>query len=78
MRNQIVTRGLPMLLVLMGVAVILILAGAGSVGLIFGLVVAGTAGVLLMSMMFYEMANLSDRDRPRNDRVYRRSQARAF
>lgn len=78
MRNQIVTRGLPTLLVLMGLAVILILAGAGSAGLIFGLVVAGTAGILLMSMMLYELANTSGRERRRNERVYRGPQVRAY
>lgn len=78
MRNQVVTRGLPTLLVLMGLAVILILAGAGTAGLVFGLVVAGTAGILLVSAMLYELANASGGERRRNDRLYRRPQARTF
>jgi hypothetical protein len=78
MRHQIVTRGLPTLLVLMGVAVILILGGAGNVGLTFGLVVAGTAGILLVSMLLYEVANSNDRDRPSKDRDYRRPHAKGF
>jgi hypothetical protein len=77
MRPLIVTRGLPMLLVLMGVAVILIIGGSGNLGLTFGLVVAGTAGVLLVSMVLYEVTNGNGRDRPRQDRVYR-PQARGF
>jgi multisubunit Na+/H+ antiporter MnhB subunit len=78
MRYQIVTRGLPTVLVLMGVAVILILGGAGDAGLTFGLVVAGTAGILLVAMLLYEVANSNDRDRPSKDRVYRRPQAKGF
>ena len=78
MRHQIVTRGLPTLLVLMGVAVILILGGAGNVGLTFGLVVAGTAGVLLVLMLLYEVANSNDRGRSREDHVYRRPHAKGF
>lgn len=66
------------MLVLMGVAVILILAGAGSVGLAFGLVVAGAAGIMLVSMMFYDVANSNGRDWSREDRLYRRSHARGF
>lgn len=77
MRNQIATRGLPALLVLMGVAVILIIAGAGSVGFTFGLVVALTAGAFLVASMLYEVAN-SNRDRRREDRVYRRPHVRGF
>lgn len=78
MRHQVATRGLPTLLTLMGVAVILILAGASNVGLTFGLVVAGTAGVLLVSMLLYEVAHSKDRDRRREDRSYRRPHARGF
>lgn len=78
MRHQIVMRGLPTLLLLMGVAVILILAGAGSVGLTFGLVVAGMAGLLLVSMVLHEVANGADRNRRREERIYRRPHARGF
>lgn len=65
MRNQIATRGLPALLVLMGVAVILIITGAGSVGFTFGLVVALTAGAFLVASVLYEVANSGNRDRRR-------------
>ena len=78
MRHQIAKLGLPTLLVLMGVAVILILAGAGDAGLTFGLVVAGTAGVLLVSMLLYEAANSEARERPRENRFYRRPYAGGF
>lgn len=78
MRNQIASRGLPVLLLLMGVAVILILAGAGSVGLSFGLVVAGTAGVLGVSMMLFEVANGQDRDHTREVRGYQRPYVKRF
>jgi sterol desaturase/sphingolipid hydroxylase (fatty acid hydroxylase superfamily) len=72
MRNQIATRGLPVLLVMMGIAVILILAGAGSAGLIFGLVVAGTAGVLIMAMVLHDVASTEAHRFSHEDRVYRR------
>ena len=78
MRNQIATRGLPALLVLMGVAVILILAGAGGVGFMFGLVVALTAGAFLVASLLYEVANSSNRDRRREERLYRRPHVRGF
>ena len=72
MRQQIATRGLPTLLVLMGVAVILIIAGAGSVGFTFGLVVALTAGAVLVLSVLYEVASGNGRERTRHERVYRR------
>jgi multisubunit Na+/H+ antiporter MnhB subunit len=75
MRHQIAKLGLPTLLVLMGVAVILILTGAGDAGLTFGLVVAGTAGALLVLMLLYEAANTEARERSRENRIYRRPYA---
>jgi hypothetical protein len=71
MRNQIATRSLPALLALFGIAVILILSRAGKVRLPFGLVVAGTAGILLVSMMRYEVANSNEHDPPCEHRSYR-------
>jgi hypothetical protein len=78
MRYQIVTRGVPTLLVLMAVAVILILAGAASVGLTLGLAVAGTAGILLVSAVLYEVTNSNNPDRPRQGRGYRRPQVKGY
>lgn len=78
MRRLLVTYGLPTLLLLMAVAVILILTGATSVGFAFGLVVAGVAGVLLVSTLVYEVANSVNRHRRRDARVYRRPYARQF
>ena len=75
MPNLIIKRGLPMLLLLMAVAVILILTGASSVGFAFGLVVAGTAGVLLVSTLVYDVAHI---DRRRDARLYRGPHARGY
>lgn len=71
MRRLIVTYGLPTLLLLMAAAVILILSGASTVGFAFGLAVAGTAGILLVSTLLYEVANSEDRYEPREARVAR-------
>jgi hypothetical protein len=67
-----------MLLMLMAVAVLLILSGAGSVGFIFGLVVAGLAGVLLLSAMLHEAIHSENRARPRARRAYRAPHARGY
>lgn len=75
---SIIKRGLPMLLLLMAVAIILILSGATSVGFAFGLVVAGMAGVLLVSTLVYDVVHTDDDHRPRDSRVYRRPHARGY
>ncbi len=71
MRHLIVTRGLPALLLLMAIAVILILSGATSVGFTFGLVVAGMAGVVLLSTALHDVARGDYRERPRRSYVSR-------
>jgi ABC-type transport system involved in cytochrome bd biosynthesis fused ATPase/permease subunit len=71
MPHLMIKRGLPMLLALMAVAVILILAGAGSAGLAFGLVVAGMAGVLLVSTVLHDVKHTDDRHRSRHRDLYR-------
>ena len=73
-----IKRGLPMLLLLMAVAVILILAGAGSAGLPFGLVVAGMAGVLLVSTVLHDVKHADDRRRPRRRDLYRGPHVRGY
>ena len=78
MRHHILTSGLAILLLMMGLSVILILSGSGTVGLILGLVVAGTASLLLMSMLLYELVNSRDRYRSREDRGYQRPYATGF
>jgi hypothetical protein len=78
MRRLIVTYGLPTSLLLMAVAVILMLSGASAVGFAFGLVVAGVAGVVLLSTLLYEVANRGDRYRARDARGYRGPHARGF
>jgi hypothetical protein len=78
MRRLIVTGGLPTLLLLMAIAVILILSGAGSVGFVFGLVVAGLTGVILVSSVFYEVAHFEDRYWLGSSRVRRGPHARSY
>ena len=67
-----------MLLLLMAVAVILILSGASSVGFAFGLVVAGMAGVLLVSTVVYDVTHRDERYRPRDSSLYRGPQAGSY
>ncbi len=71
MRNLIVTRGLPTLLVLMAIAVILILSGATAVGFAFGLTVAGAAGVVLVSTLLHDVLNREEAHQPRRGQLYR-------
>lgn len=78
MNHQVVKRGLPVLLLLLALAVILILSGAIATGFEFGLVVAGTAGLLLVSMLLYEVAHDERRHRPHGGRPHREPHAKGF
>lgn len=78
MRYSIATRGLPTLLVLMAIAVLLILSGSAGFGLTFGLIVAGMAGVVLMTMVFMDLAHRESRRRSRQTGMYRRTHARTY
>ena len=60
-----------MLLLLLALAVILMLSGANAFGFAFGLAVAGMGGILLVSMVLYEVAHSRDHDRPSTHRRYR-------
>lgn len=78
MRHSIATRALPILLLLMAIAVLLILSGATGVGLAFGLVVAGMAGVVLVATVLHDLAQGEYRDRPRRSGPYRWPHARGY
>jgi hypothetical protein len=78
MRHLIVERCLPAVLLLMGLAVILILTGAGSAGLALGLVVAGAAGVLLLSTVLYDVTHSAPRYSRHHNGMYRGTRARGF
>ncbi len=71
MRQLIVTRGLPTLLLLMAIAVILILSGATAVGFTFGLVVAGMAGVVVIASALHDVASGDYQARTRESYLYR-------
>ena len=64
-------RGLPVLLLLMAVAVILILSGAAAVGFAFGLVVAGMAGVVVVSSAIHDVARSELQQRRGSSYLYR-------
>lgn len=76
MRDLIVTRGLPTLLVLMAIAVILILSGAAAFGFAFGLVVAGVAGVVLVSTLLHDVVQSEHRHPTRRSQLYRAPHAK--
>ncbi len=75
MRLAIMKRGLPVLVALMAVSVLLILSGASSVGLTFGLVVAGMTGLMLVATVLHDVIHSA---RPRERRLYRAPHMRCF
>lgn len=66
-----------MILVLMGISVILMLAGSSGTGFVLGLVVVGIAALLLGSMFVDEVGH-SHGHRRRTTRPYRRTPARRY
>lgn len=75
--RQMVSRSLPVILVLMGISVILMLAGSSGTGFVLGLVVVGIAALLLGSMFVDEVGHSQDHRR-RTRRPYRRTPARRY
>ena len=71
MHHLIARRGLPVLLLLMAVAVILILSGAAAVGFAFGLVVAGMAGIVVVSSAIHDVARSESQQRRGSSYLYR-------
>ena len=51
-------------------AIVLILAGSGTVGFAIGLALVGMAAVLIVSVFFYEVGRSEDRDRARERQAY--------
>jgi ABC-type transport system involved in cytochrome bd biosynthesis fused ATPase/permease subunit len=78
MQRSIVTRGLPTLLLLMALAVVLMVSGNNAVGFAFGLAVAAAAGLLLLSIVAYDVARGHGNDRPGRHHRYRDGRARSF
>jgi hypothetical protein len=75
--RQMVSRSLPVILVLMGISVILMLAGSSGTGFVLGLIVVGIAALLLGSMFVDEVGHSQDRRR-RTARPYRRTPASRY
>ena len=71
--RQMVSRSLPVILVLLGISVILMLAGSSGAGFVLGLIVVGIAAVLLGSMFVDEVGHSTDRRRQREPRSRRRT-----
>ena len=71
--RQMVSRSLPVILVLMGISVILMLAGSSGTGLVLGLIVVGIAALLLGSMFVDEVGHSRDHHRRAAPSPYRRT-----
>jgi ABC-type transport system involved in cytochrome bd biosynthesis fused ATPase/permease subunit len=70
MSRLIVIRSLPVVALLLAGAIVLILAGSGTVGFAIGLALVGLAAVLIVSVFFYEVGRSEDRDRARERQAY--------
>jgi hypothetical protein len=61
--RQIITRSLPVFLLLMAIAILLMLAGSGSAGFVLGLVVVGLAALLLGLLVVEDVTQAGPRRR---------------
>lgn len=74
--RQMVSRSLPVILVLMGIAVILMIAGSSGTGFVLGLIVVGIAALLLGSMFVDEVGHSQAHRRRRARHPYHRTTSR--